>query len=142
MRVLQSVIIGLFLILSFNAFAQDLDTYQWKNRIILLKEPNLESDWLKAQVKRLQSDIGALNERQLVILIISNGVVYDIEQNVTDLNAEKIQSQYGLSDFQGLALIGKDGGVKMKEPFIVNPKTIFELIDSMPMRQSETKKGL
>lgn len=122
-----------------HATAQDFDTYQSKNRIILLKEKKLDSDWLKAQIKRLQSDIGELNERQLVVFILAGGVVYDIEQNETDLDAKIIEAQYGLSDFQGLALIGKDGGVKLKENFIVNPKTIFELIDSMPMRQAETK---
>lgn len=128
--------------LSTNAFAQNLDTYQWKNRIILLNEANLESDWLKAQVKRLRSDIGELNERELVVFIIANGAVYDMEKNITDLDAGIIKEQFGLTEFQGLALIGKDGSVKLKEPFIVNPKTIFELIDSMPMRRSEIKKGL
>lgn len=129
----------LLLMVCTTTIAQDLDIYQWKNRIIILKETNLDSDWLKAQVKRLQSEIGELNERQLVVFILSDGKVYDIEQNEIDLDAEIIEDQYGLNDFQGLALIGKDGGVKLKEGFIVNPKTIFELIDSMPMRQAEIK---
>ncbi len=139
MRLLKSIMIIFLLLLSVNVVGQDLDTYQSKNRIILLKESNLDSDWLKAQVKRLKSDIGELNERQLVVFIISNNVVYDMEQNTTDLDAAKIIEQYGLTNFKGLALIGKDGGVKLKEAFIVNPKTIFELIDSMPMRQVEIK---
>ncbi len=129
----------LLLMVCANTIAQGIDTYQWKNRIIILKETNIDSDWLKAQVKRLQSDMGELNERQLVVFILSDGKVYDIEQNETDLDAEIIEDQYGLNDFQGLALIGKDGGVKLKEGFIVNPRTIFELIDSMPMRQAEIK---
>ena len=124
---------------SSTLFAQDLNIFQWKNRIILLKEPSLESDWLKAQVRRLKSDIGELNERELVVFIISNGVVYDMDENATDLDADEISEQFGIDEFQGLALIGKDGGVKLKEPFIVHPKMIFELIDSMPMRQSEIR---
>lgn len=137
MRPFTSILILLFILVSSMAMAQDLDTYQWKNRIILLKESDMESDWLKAQVKRLQSDMGKLNERQLLIFIISDELVYDIERNTVDLDAQTIIQQYGLDTFNGLALIGKDGGVKMKEAFIVNPKTIFELIDSMPMRQAE-----
>lgn len=139
MHLVKSLLIVLLFMVFSHATAQDFDTYQSKNRIILLKEKKLDSDWLKAQIKRLQSDIGELNERQLVVFILAGGVVYDIEQNETDLDAKIIEAQYGLSDFQGLALIGKDGGVKLKENFIVNPKTIFELIDSMPMRQAETK---
>lgn len=139
MSILKTFLTVLALITYTYGLAQDLDTYQWKNRIILLKEPNLDSDWLKAQIKRLQSDVGELNKRELIVFIISDGVVYDIDKNKTDLEASKIKNQYAISDFNGLALIGKDGSVKLKEAFIVNPKTIFELIDSMPMRQEEIK---
>ncbi len=139
MNYINAISIFLALFISFVTTAQDLKKYQWKNRIILLKEQNLDSDWLKGQLKRLLSDIGELNERQLLVFIISDGVVYDIEKNKTDLNAQTIIKEYELTDFEGFALIGKDGGVKMKEDFIVNPKAVFELIDSMPMRLSETK---
>jgi len=139
MRVSNFILFVVLLMIGSNTVAQDLENYQWKNRIILLVEENLDSDWLKGQLKRLQSDIGELNERQLLVFIISDGVVYDIEENQTDLNAQTILEDYELTDFEGFALIGKDGGVKMKEDFIVNPKTVFELIDSMPMRRSETK---
>lgn len=138
MPILKPLLI--FLILSCTTtIAQDLDTYQWKNRIILLKETNLDSDWLNAQAKRLQSDFGELNKRELVVFIVADEKVYDLEHNETDLNADTITEQYSLGDFQGLVLIGKDGGVKLKEAFIVNTKTIFELVDSMPMRQQESK---
>ena len=139
MHLVKPLLIALLFMVCANAMAQDFNTYQWKNRIILLKEANLDSDWLKAQIKRLQSDIGELNERQLVVFILSDGVVYDIEQNKTDLDANIIEEQYGLSGFQGLALIGIDGGVKLKKEFIVNPKSIFDLIDSMPLRQATVK---
>ncbi|GAB5475971.1 MAG: hypothetical protein Mars2KO_40700 [Maribacter sp.] len=139
MRSFTPLLILLLILLTSFVTAQDLDTYQWKNRIILLKESDMDSDWLKAQVKRLQSDMGKLNERQLLVFIISNESVYDIEKNLVDLNAQTIVEHYGLDMFNGLALIGKDGGIKMKEDFIVNPKIIFELIDSMPMRQAETQ---
>lgn len=128
-------------LVSFSVLAQDQDLgeYQWKSRVILLKESSMESDWLKAQIKRLQSEIDELNERQLLVFIIADSSVYDIEQNEIDLSSERLINQYSLSSFQGLILIGKDGSVKLKEPFVVNPKTIFELIDSMPMRQAEIK---
>lgn len=142
MRPITKVLIVLLpFLFSTMLLAQDpdLNTYQWKNRIILLKEADLDSDWLRAQIKRLQSDIGKLNERQLLVFIVSGEAVYDIEGNSTDLNAQTIIEQYGLDTFNGLALIGKDGEIKLREDFIVNPKTIFELIDSMPMRQAEIR---
>lgn len=139
MRSFTLLLILLLIFLSSVLTAQDLDSYQWKNRIILLKESDMKSDWLNAQVKRLQSDMGELNERQLLVFIICNELVYDIERNMVDLDAQTIVQQFDLDPFNGLVLIGKDGGIKMKEDFIVNPKTIFELIDRMPMRQAETQ---
>lgn len=141
MHAVKSLLIIFLTLLCSKTTAQDLDTYTWNNRIILLKESNLESDWLKAQVKRLQSDLSELNDRQLVVFILANGLVYDLEQNETDLNAKIIEEQFALSNFEGLTLIGKDGGIKLKEAFIVNPKTIFELIDSMPMRKNEMNRN-
>lgn len=141
MHALKSLLIIFLTLLCSKTTAQDLDTYKWNNRIIILKESNLESDWLKAQVKRLQSDLSELNDRQLVVFILTNGLVYDLEQNETDLDAKIIEEQFAISNFEGLMLIGKDGSIKLKEAFIVNPKTIFELIDSMPMRKNEMNRN-
>ena len=57
------------------------------------------------------------------------------------LQADSIVTKYGLSNFEGLVLIGKDGLEKLKEEFIVNPATIIDLIDSMPMRVTETRRA-
>lgn len=43
------------------------------------------------------------------------------------------------TNFEGVLLIGKDGGIKLKKPFIVKPQTIFDLVDSMPMRRAEMR---
>ncbi len=117
--------------------AQDLDVYQWKNRIILLKSNTFESDWLQAQLKRLNADRTQLKEREVLLLIITDDLVYNERKQIIALSADTIISSYDLSDFNGLVLIGKDGGLKLKEAFIVNPKEIFSLIDSMPMRKTE-----
>lgn len=136
---MRSVIflIVVFALVNSKIQAQDLDVYQWENRIILLKSNTFESDWLQAQLKRLNANDGELKERQVLVLVVTDDVVYDESKQVTDLSAETIISNYELSNFDGLVLIGKDGGIKLKEAFIVNPKEIFSLIDSMPMRKTE-----
>lgn len=134
-------LISIFLVLmflnSFSVFSQNLETYQWKNRIILLKDADVKSDWLQAQLKRLQSNSKALLEREVVIFLLADKAVYDEDHNKRSLRADAIITKYDLSSFQGLILIGKDGGIKLKEEFIVNPSEIFELIDGMPMRRTE-----
>lgn len=37
-------------------------------------------------------------------------------------------------------LIGKDGGVKQREAHLVTAQSLFDLIDSMPMRQDEKRR--
>ncbi len=130
-------LIVVFALMSSKIKAQDLDVYQWKNRIILLKSNTFESDWLQAQLKRLNADRTQLEEREVLLLIITDDLVYNDRKQIMDLSADTIISTYDLSDFNGLVLIGKDGGLKLKEAFIVNPKEIFSLIDSMPMRKTE-----
>ena len=39
-----------------------------------------------------------------------------------------------------LILVGKDGGIKLKSGDQVDLTEVFELIDSMPMRQGEMQK--
>lgn len=138
--------IGILLVLTFfmtssKVFSQDLDAYQWKNRIILLKDANLDSDWLQAQLKRLKSNSQELLDREVLLFLLTDTSVYDEKLKQTMLQADSIVTKYGLSNFNGLVLIGKDGGTKLKKEFIVSPSTIIELIDSMPMRMTEIKNN-
>ena len=122
-------------------WTQDLEPYKWEKRILLLKDTHFESDVLQVQLTQLQSSPKKLQNRDLVIFIITDEAVYDISRIKTKLHSLQIVKKYGLADFRGLLLIGKDGGIKLKESFVVNPESIFNLIDSMPMRQAEMKSS-
>ncbi|TMM56115.1 DUF4174 domain-containing protein [Maribacter algarum] len=137
MRVIAPFLVLLFFMSSSKVLSQDLDSYQWKNRVILLKDTDLNSDWLQAQLKRLKSNAQQLLEREVVLFLVNNKGVYDGMLTKTELQADSIITKYGLSDFEGLVLIGKDGTTKLKEEFIVHTSEIIELIDSMPMRKTE-----
>jgi hypothetical protein len=115
--------------------------YQWKNRILLLKDIHFDSDKLQDQLDLLHSNTEKLEDRDLLIFIVTDESVFDNTKIKTELNSPSIIKKYGLADFNGLVLVGKDGGVKLKKGFIVNPKTIYNLIDSMPMRQAEMRSS-
>ena len=139
MRSIRILLILTFLMAFSKIFSQDLGAYQWKNRIILLKDTHLDSDWLQAQLKRLRFNSEALLEREVLLFLLTDTSVYDEKLNKTSLQVAAIVTKYELSNFEGLVLIGKDGSTKLKEQFIVNPSTIFDLIDGMPMRAAEIK---
>lgn len=141
MNYISTISIFLTLFISLDTSAQDLKMYQWKNRILLLKDIHFDSDKLQDQLDLLHSNTEKLEDRDLLIFIVTDESVFDNTKIKTELNSPSIIKKYGLADFNGLVLVGKDGGVKLKKGFIVNPKTIYNLIDSMPMRQAEMRSS-
>ena len=109
--------------------AQNLEKYLWKNRVILLFEGNGHKSGYQQQLEVLQSESKELLERNIVTILPKNGEKALFLENL------------GLeNDFYGLVLLGKDGGIKLKEEFVVKPQIIFRLIDAMPMRRAEMRK--
>ena len=77
------------------------------------------------QLELLQKDSAGMAERHLAIIIVekdSDYKKYNVEPNRFTL-----------------ILIGKDGGEKLRSAKPVEIETIFNLVDSMPMRQAEMK---
>ena len=126
---------------STTTMAQNIDSFKWKNRIILLKDSHFNSVKLQEQLKALQSNLEKLHDRDILIFVLTDEAVFDTLKSKTKLQSRLIIEGFGLKDFQGLILIGKDGGLKLKESFVVSPSTICNLIDSMPMRRAELKSS-
>lgn len=122
---MKSFLLGIFIIMTTSCFSQNLKDYRWKNRLVILVGDKNEPLFKKQEEKliKLQKE---LDTRQ-IILFQGNSEI------INQLSADKT--------FHGLILIGKDGGVKLKEQFIVEPELLFSLIDGMPMRRAEIKQN-
>lgn len=118
-------------------YAQSLKDYQWKNRLLFVLNPNGNSPFSHPQLKAFEDHTAAIEERQLLIMVLHHGKLTDIHGN----ELKQDPGELPFKDFKGVVLIGKDGGVKLKEPFTVDPELIFNLIDSMPMRRAEIKNS-
>ena len=94
----------------------NLNTYLWKNRVLVLEDTHKDSSDIKKAQKLLGLKEKQLQERDLVII-----------------------SRGGQKDFK-IRLIGKDGGQKWESGPDFKIQTIFDLIDSMPMRQREMRE--
>ncbi|MEM6894300.1 MAG: DUF4174 domain-containing protein [Bacteroidota bacterium] len=118
-----------FLLLTFctTLSAQDWDTYRWKNRLIILVAAEESSTLLKEQHEAFKKNPEALTERDLLL--------FEVNSSAQTLSKFSLKP-----NFEGVLLVGKDGGLKFQSPFPVDPKTIFDRIDSMPMRQAEMRK--
>lgn len=96
----------------------NLQKYKWKNRIILIETPNYTNNKYKLVKELYEKNIKEFHKRYVKLLT----------NRVKDI------------DFK-IKLIGFDGEIK-KESSTLNPKTIFSLIDKMPLGKlmEENKK--
>jgi hypothetical protein len=125
------MLIYCFILFIFTSFQQDpLYDYRWKNRLLLIYANNQEA--ISKQKNALDHQKEQVKERDLKIIFLED---FDIEEKAY------LKKKFTLVDTFTIVLIGKDGGMKLKKKEFVEPQLIFDLIDTMPMRQAEMKKS-
>lgn len=87
----------------------DLKKYKWKNRILLIETPNYTNEKYKLVKEIYEKNIKDFHKRFIKLITYRN----------KDLKFR-------------IKLIGFDGGIK-KEANSINIKTIFSLVDKMPL---------
>lgn len=121
--------------------AQDKNTYQWKNRLVILATDNIDNANYKNQIHILKADPEGLEIRKLRVISLTQ------EKQITGISehsSEEIHPSFApyLSEQPSFEfyLIGLDGGIKYRSDSIVDNTTLFRLIDVMPMRRQELEK--
>jgi hypothetical protein len=134
----MAVIIGIAPMVS-AASANDLAAYRWKNRILLVFSPTASDHSFKAFNQRLsERHIDVLDRDLIVYRILEKGHSRLDEQTLAPEEANKLRRDFGPKPGRfTVILVGKDGGVKMFREERTDLQEIFDLIDSMPMRQQE-----
>lgn len=132
-------------------------SFLWKSRVLVLTGEK-SNEYFKDQLDALQKNTKGLNEREMVTISVNENEVKFLEElslfppdapNYDSFMPTEKDIQYfekyfdqSISEFSVL-LIGKDGGVKKVwnevEKLPVKVQEIFEIIDSMPMRQQEMR---
>lgn len=115
-----------------SAARDPMASHRWRSRILVVSAPSSDDAGLKAQRAALGPVRNGLAERDLVVFeAIGSGP-----------DATAVRKRLNLpGDAFRAVLIGKDGGAKMVSAEPIPPQTLFETIDSMPMRQGEMQKG-
>jgi hypothetical protein len=119
----------------------NLESYVWKNRIVLVFTNGDTNTNYQAQVDMLVRDIRGIEERDMKIFKISHdNTAEDLLSKKTLRAKNNIREKYNLSDegFRVL-LIGKDGSVKYSDSNPVSKEKLFAIIDAMPMRKAEMR---
>lgn len=115
--------------------AQELKDFKWKNRILLLVDHGNNLEKSELQLRKFKAQLNEMQERDLILFVYNGKNLMDIDGTLANIKMDNVP----YNDYQGVILIGKDGGVKLRKKFVVEATEIFELIDQMPMRRSEMK---
>ena len=105
----------------------ELNQYLWKNRIILtFADDEDHPDLIKLKAEMKENNCEILNRDLLHFHFSNDGKT----GNHITTNDQSFR----------ILLIGKDGGIKYESNQYVSLIQLFELIDSMPMRQNEMQQ--
>ena len=118
-----------------------LEGYRWKARLLLLFAPDADSAaYLRQQEMLLVAEPG-LNERDIVVISVLQDAVSMKQRSAEPVSADDLRDAYDVlpHDFR-VVLIGKDGGVKLRQDQPILAADLFALIDSMPMRKQEMRR--
>lgn len=120
-----------------------LDKHKWKERVLIVTASSPSNVGYKRQDQLLTKGKKGMKDRGLVIYrLYADHWLGPKNTMLTEEEAQIIYDRYNInSDTFSVILLGKDGGVKMNKNDIVSTRELFQLIDSMPMRQQEMKKS-
>lgn len=123
---LLPILTGLMSVATFAA--NNLASYEWKSRVLVVLAPSETDGQLKKQQSIVAEAATGFSERDLTV--------------VTEIRVEgPLHRQFAAkgSDFQVL-LIGKDGQTALRRSKAITAEELFEIIDAMPMRRDEVRR--
>ena len=136
---MKNILFILILIGTTTMTAQEIATYQWKNRLVLILSSSTETANYQKQVQELEENTEGLAERKIKVFQITpkkftTGFSTDWKNNNSLYHKFSIQN----ADFE-VILIGLDGGEKLRRQQPVSTEKLFSTIDVMPMRKAEMR---
>ncbi|WP_295178955.1 DUF4174 domain-containing protein [uncultured Christiangramia sp.] len=140
MRNLTLLIIIIFY--GMTSKAQDLQQYQWQNRIIVLYANETELDLLTMQLELLTEEPNELSERKLLVIQAHKDRYKIIFPENSEWVSSSLKGELNIikkTEFE-VFLLGLDGGIKLRQQEILQTEKLFSLIDGMPMRKAEIRR--
>ena len=136
--------LAVFLFALSSSAQEDFSKFKWRNRILVFSTQNLQDEAFATQWKNFKDATKKIEDRNILLFVLSKGRVLDKELKViSNYHVAPIRKKYNIpQSYEGITLIGKDGGVKLQKNFKTEPRLIFEAIDQMPMRQQEMRQNI
>ena len=113
----------------FRALAPDtadLTQYRWKHRPVVIFAPSATDARYVQQIAMLKKHQDALAERDIIVF-----------SDTSPADKGQMRAQLQPKGFD-MVLVGKDGGMKLRETTPLSAEALLSTIDRMPMRQAKT----
>jgi len=122
----------------------ELSDYLWKNRPLLLFAPSPNSPVYRSVPDSLSAHLDQIEDRHMVIIeVFENGMIRIDGKSDCRHTAESFRQRFSAEEGELTAiLVGKDGGLKLRQNGRLDLGEILSLIDTMPMRQQEMRKSI
>tara|TARA_R110002050_G_C8881633_1_gene508873 strand:+ start:721 stop:1140 length:420 start_codon:yes stop_codon:yes gene_type:complete len=134
MKTIKTILL-LFLMHCSALTAQQLSDFKWENRVLILSNSPTHTNDFKNALQVIKDSSKEIEQRDLIVLIYKEDNLYNLEDKEIFFK----NTNNTIKHLSGFLLIGKDGGIKSKQPYPLQLEEIFELVDSMPMRKAEMK---
>ena len=131
------------LVFSGVASSADLERFQWKNRLLLVFSPDRIDAGFQEISRELEERQGDFQDRDMILFqVFEEGQSSAGEETLSPEKVRELRRRFNIRPGRvTMILIGKDGGVKLKREHRIGLQEIFDLIDSMPMRQREMRRN-
>ena len=140
---MKKLLLLLFLFLGTSQInAQAFDNYQWKKRLVVVFADTTSNNRYRKQIDILKTEVSGLKERKLQLIFALPGKYREIFPETSGWIQDPYLYKYrrlASEEFE-VIVIGLDGGVKKRQSYVLSPEMLFDLIDSMPMRQAEIQE--
>jgi hypothetical protein len=119
----------------------DLTDYRWKHRLLFIFAPSTTDATFLTLDKRLAQTALEIEDRDMIIFrIFENSPSRVSDKPLLPGDDDALRRRFGIKTGRfTVVLVGKDGGVKLVAYRDADLQSIFNLIDSMPMRQQEMR---
>jgi hypothetical protein len=136
------ILIGLAVWAPKEALSMDLTQFQWKNRLLFIFAEKASDPSFKKLQNQIIAQNAEVDDRNLIVFEVpAQGPARMNTIPLDRKDADSIRNHFAISnDTFSLILVGKDGGIKLKRSDQIDLTEVFELIDSMPMRQREMRQ--
>lgn len=120
----------------------DLTQYHWRNRLLLLFAASDGDVSYRTTKTELDQGAAGVADRDLAVFeVFGRGKSFVDGHAISDEEADMLRQRFSAPAGRFLViLVGKDGTVKRRSEDRIPLGTIFDQIDSMPMRQREMRE--